>query len=97
LCSRAGLGERQDFSATSLETLRQMVATGAGITLLPQLATEGAYGNARGTRVLPFAKPVPSRRVGAVWRKTSARRAAIDAVCGFIAERMERSGGLEVR
>ena len=97
LCSRAGLGERQDFSATSLETLRQMVATGAGITLLPQLATEGAYGNARGTRVLPFAKPVPSRRVGAVWRTTSARRAAIDAVCGFSAERMERSGGLEVR
>ena len=97
LCSRAGLGERQDFSATSLETLRQMVATGAGITLLPQLATEGAYGNARGTRVLPFAKPVPSRRVGAVWRKTSARRTAIDAVCGFIAERMERSGGLDVR
>ena len=97
LCSRAGVGERQDFSATSLETLRQMVATGAGITLLPQLATEGAYGNARGTRVLPFAKPVPSRRVGAVWRKTSARRTAIDAVCGFIAERMERSGGLDVR
>lgn len=97
LCSRVGLGERQDFSATSLETLRQMVATGAGITLLPQLATEGAYGNARGTRVLPFAKPVPSRRVGAVWRKTSARRTAIDAVCGFIAERMERSGGLDVR
>ncbi len=97
LCSRAGLGERQDFSATSLETLRQMVATGAGITLLPQLATEGAYGNARGTRVLPFAKPVPSRRVGAVWRKTSARHTAIDAVCGFIAERMQRSGGLDVR
>ncbi|MGC8518434.1 MAG: LysR substrate-binding domain-containing protein [Steroidobacteraceae bacterium] len=97
VCSRAGLGARQDFSATSLETLRQMVATGAGITLLPQLATEGTYGNARGTRVLPFAKPVPSRLVGAVWRKTSARRAAIDAVCGLIAERIEHSGGLDAR
>ncbi len=95
VCSRAGLAERQDFSATSLETLRQMVATGAGITLLPQLATEGAYGNARGTHVLPFTKPVPSRRVGAVWRKTSARRGAIDAVCALIAERIERSGGLD--
>ncbi len=92
VCSRAGLGERQDFSATSLETLRQMVATGAGITLLPELATEGAYGNARGVTVLPFTKPVPSRRVGAVWRKTSARRPAIDAVCDVIAERMARTG-----
>ena len=97
VCSRAGLGERQDFSATSLETLRQMVATGAGITLLPQLATECAYGNARGTCVLPFAKPVPSRRVGAVWRKTSARRPAIEAVCDLIAERIERAGRLDAR
>ncbi len=97
VCSRAGLGGRQDFSATSLETLRQMVATGAGITLLPQLATEGAYGNARGTCVLPFARPVPSRRVGAVWRKTSARRPAIEAVCDLIAERIERAGRLDAR
>lgn len=94
VCSRAGLGERHDFSATSLETLRQMVATGAGITLLPQLASEGAYGNARGTAVLPFAKPVPARRIGAVWRRTSARRPAIDAVCDVIAERIARTGRL---
>ena len=94
VCSRAGLGERQDFRATSLETLRQMVATGAGVTLLPQFATEGAYGNARGVTVLPFAKPVPSRRVGAVWRKTTARRPAIEAVCDVIAERIARTGRL---
>ena len=97
LCSRSGLGERQDFRATSLETLRQMVATGAGITLLPQLATEGAYGNARGVVALPFAKPVPSRRVGAVWRKSTARRPAIEAVCDVIAERIARSGRLASR
>ncbi len=92
VCSRVGLGERQDYSATSLETLRQMVATGAGITLLPQLATEGAYGNARGVAVLPFVKPIPHRQVGAVWRRTSARRPAIEAVCEVIAERIARSG-----
>ena len=97
VCSRAGLGERQDFRATSLETLRHMVATGAGITLLPQLATEGAYGNARGVVALPFAKPVPSRRVGAVWRKSTARRLAIEAVCDVIAERIARSDRLAPR
>jgi LysR family transcriptional regulator, hydrogen peroxide-inducible genes activator len=87
VCSRVGAGESQDFRATSLETLRQMVATGAGITLLPELATQGAYGDARGIVVLPFAKPAPVRRVGAVWRKTTARQAAIDAVCKLVAER----------
>jgi len=86
VCSRSGAQEKQDFRATSLETLRQMVATGAGITLLPELASRGAYGNARGVAVRPFVKPQPLRHVGAVWRKTSARRIAIDAVCNVIAE-----------
>ena len=86
MCSRIGAQEKQDFRATSLETLRQMVATGAGITLLPELASRGAYGNARGVAVRPFSKPQPLRHVGAVWRKTSARRTAIDAVCKVIAE-----------
>jgi LysR family hydrogen peroxide-inducible transcriptional activator len=87
VCSRVGAGESQDFRATSLETLRQMVATGAGITLLPELATKGAYGDARGVVVLPFVKPAPVRRVGAAWRKTTARQPAIDAVCKLITER----------
>jgi LysR family hydrogen peroxide-inducible transcriptional activator len=86
VCNRVGVTEKQDFRATSLETLRQMVATGAGITLLPELASRGAYGNARGVTIRPFIKPQPVRHIGAVWRKTSARRAAIDAICKVIAE-----------
>ncbi len=86
LCSRAGLHEQQDFRATSLETLRQMVAAGAGVTLLPELAGKGPYGSARSVAIRPLARPVPTRRVGAVWRKTTARRPAIDAVCAVVAE-----------
>lgn len=86
VCSRAGTRESQDFRATSLETLRQMVATGAGITLLPELAARGAYRSARGVVLRPFARPVPARHIGAVWRKSTARRAAIDAVAGLITE-----------
>jgi LysR family hydrogen peroxide-inducible transcriptional activator len=86
VCSRIGAQEKQDFRATSLETLRQMVATGAGLTLLPELASRGAYGNAKGVTIRPFAKPAPVRRVGAVWRKTSARGPAIDAVAKLIAD-----------
>jgi LysR family hydrogen peroxide-inducible transcriptional activator len=81
ICASTHVHEKQDFRATSLETLRQMVAAGVGITLLPELAGRGAYGNARGVTVRPFARPVPTRTIGAVWRKSSARRAAILALC----------------
>jgi LysR family hydrogen peroxide-inducible transcriptional activator len=80
ICSGTDLHEKQDFRATSLETLRQMVASGVGITLLPELAGRGAYGAARGVTIKPFAKPVPTRTIGAVWRKSSARRAVILAL-----------------
>ncbi len=90
VCSHAGLHEKQDFRATSLETLRQMVATGAGVTLLPELASRGAYGHAKGVTIRPFTRPAPVRHVGAVWRKTSARRIAIDAVCKIISEYASR-------
>ena len=81
ICSSTNVHEKQDFRATSLETLRQMAAAGAGIPLLPELAGRGAYGNARGVAIRPFVKPVPTRTIGAVWRKSSARRAAILALC----------------
>jgi LysR family transcriptional regulator, hydrogen peroxide-inducible genes activator len=86
VCSHTRIQEKQDFRATSLETLRQMVASGGGITLLPELASHGAYGNAKGVHIIPFARPAPARRVGALWRKTTARTAAINAVCDVIAD-----------
>ncbi len=84
ICERSGGREKQDFRATSIETLRQMVAAGAGVTLLPTLATRGAYSHARGVTVREFARPAPSRCIGAVWRRSSARTPAIEAVCGEI-------------
>jgi LysR family hydrogen peroxide-inducible transcriptional activator len=67
-----------------------MVASGGGITLLPQLASSGAYGHARGVAIVPFARPAPVRHVGALWRKSSARTAAIGAVCDVIADAAAR-------
>ena len=85
VCSRAGVRDQQDFRATSLETLRQMVATGAGVTLMPELAGRGAYRNARGVVLRPFTRPAPVRHIGALWRKSTPRRAAIDALGTLIA------------
>jgi LysR family transcriptional regulator, hydrogen peroxide-inducible genes activator len=84
VCSRANVRESDDYRATSLETLRQMVAAGLGVTLLPELATRGPFGAGQGLIVKPFSRPVPSRTIGAVWRRSSARTEAIRAVCDLI-------------
>jgi LysR family hydrogen peroxide-inducible transcriptional activator len=80
VCSRVAVGEEGDYRATSLETLRQMVAAGHGVTLLPELAAAAPVGTARGLKVKPFAKPAPSRTIGAVWRKSTTRGKAIEAI-----------------
>jgi LysR family hydrogen peroxide-inducible transcriptional activator len=59
-----------------------MVATGAGITLLPELASRGSA--LRDVVMRPFVEPRPRRYVGAIWRKSTARRPAIEAVCKLI-------------
>jgi LysR family transcriptional regulator, hydrogen peroxide-inducible genes activator len=84
VCSRVDVREAEDFRATSLETLRQMVVAGLGITLLPELAVESPFGSQRGLTVRQFAKPAPTRTVGAVWRKSSTRAQAIGAVCDVV-------------
>lgn len=89
VCSRIDVREAEDFRATSLETLRQMVVAGLGITLLPQTAVEPPFGSQRGLTIRQFAKPAPTRTVGAVWRKSSTRASAIMAVCDVLDHAME--------
>lgn len=88
VCSRIDVREAEDFRATSLETLRQMVIAGLGITLMPETAVEGPFASQRGLTIRQFAKPTPSRTVGAVWRRSSTRAAAVGAVCDVIDEVM---------
>ncbi len=85
VCGRVDVRETQDFRGTSLETLRQMVAAGLGVTLLPELATRGPFAGGRSIAIRPFARPVPRRTIGATWRRSSTRRAAIDGVCDALA------------
>ncbi len=72
VCHMAGAGEKSGFRATSLETLRQMVAANVGITLLPALAVKPPVAPAQHIRLLPFRDPPPSRRIAMVWRRSSA-------------------------
>ena len=84
VCSQTSAHESEDYRATSLETLRQMVAAGHGVTLLPEMATRSPFGNPRTLVVRPFTEPSPQRRIGAVWRKSSTRIPAIKAVCDIV-------------
>jgi LysR family hydrogen peroxide-inducible transcriptional activator len=88
VCDRAQAQESQDYRATSLETLRQMVAAGHGVTLLPELAASGQLAKLRGLKVKRFVNPAPTRTIGAVWRKSSTQVAAIDAIVASIRRAM---------
>src|SRR4051812_8227026 len=83
ICHTVRSRERSGLSRTleggSLETIRQMVAGGVGVTVLP--ATSLATGGAGDLiRILPFARPVPTRRVGLAWRKSFPRPEAIEVL-----------------
>ena len=89
VCNRIDVREAEDFRATSLETLRQMVVAGLGVTLLPELATQGPFAASKSVAIRPFAKPVPRRTLGAVWRRSSTRGPAIAAVCAALKEALD--------
>ncbi|MFI5044063.1 MAG: LysR substrate-binding domain-containing protein [Acidimicrobiales bacterium] len=74
VCRLAGTGERTGFRATSLETLRQMVAAGVGITLLPELAVQSPVPASGDIRLIRFADPVPNREIAMFWRDTNVYR-----------------------
>jgi len=75
VCRLSGARERDDFRATSLETLRQMVAAGVGITLLPMLSVQPPVPASGDIALLPFAGDAPHRRIAMAWRRTSAMHA----------------------
>lgn len=64
------------LQGNSLETIRNMVASNLGITVLPAMATAARYQNPL-IRVIPFSHPAPSRRIALAWRKSFVRVEAI--------------------
>ncbi|MEA3194791.1 MAG: LysR family transcriptional regulator, hydrogen peroxide-inducible s activator [Betaproteobacteria bacterium] len=83
ICHVVRAKERSALARTveggSLETIRQMVASGVGVTVLPSTSI-GAGGTGDLIRILPFARPAPTRRVGLAWRRSFPRPEAIEAL-----------------
>jgi LysR family hydrogen peroxide-inducible transcriptional activator len=63
--------ENEEMRATSLETLRQMVALGYGVTLIPALAGDTPQDYRNRIRIIPLNASGASRTVGLVWRRRS--------------------------
>jgi len=78
--STTGDGIARTFEGSSLETIRHMVASGIGITVLPQASVPNMHAKDGMLRYVPFANPAPSRRVVIAWRKSFTRSSAIEAV-----------------
>jgi LysR family hydrogen peroxide-inducible transcriptional activator len=81
LCTRASRGESpQVLEGSSLETIRHMVASGVGVTVMPASSVDGIPKDDPLLRVKSFVEPTPSRRVGLVWRSSFPRHKAIDVM-----------------
>src|SRR6476646_804640 len=84
VCQLAGASERGGFRATSLETLRQMVAANVGVTLLPVLSIKPPVAQSDNVHLLQFRGAVPSRRIAMVWRKSSALTVFLRSLAGIL-------------
>jgi LysR family hydrogen peroxide-inducible transcriptional activator len=72
-CHLARRPSGSDVTATSLHTLVEMAANGLGVTLIPDMALRARLLKGSELVARPFAGGKPGRRIGLVWRKTSAR------------------------
>jgi LysR family hydrogen peroxide-inducible transcriptional activator len=68
------------LEGSSLETLRMMVASGAGVTVMPSTAAAAHGSRSALVRYLPFSRPVPDRRIVLAWRNSFTRTAAVEAL-----------------
>jgi LysR family hydrogen peroxide-inducible transcriptional activator len=75
-------GIRKSFEGSSLETIKHMVASGMGVTVVPRLSIESD--SAGHVRYLPFTEPVPTRRVVLAWRRSFTRYEAIAALRNLV-------------
>lgn len=87
LCGRPAGPARDDFRATSLETLRHLVAAGLGVTLVPALALP-TLATLPAVVVRPFRDPAPGRRIGLVWRRNDPRAEGLRRFGAFVRSRL---------
>ena len=76
-------GIRKSFEGSSLETIKHMVASGMGVTVVPRLSIAHGMDDPQSRALvtyIPFEAPVPTRRVVLAWRRSFPRYEAIAAL-----------------
>ena len=81
------------LQGNSLDTVRNMVASNLGVTVLPISATISRYQNPL-VKAIPFKKPVPKRQIALAWRKSYGRIQAVEEIAKAIRALEMFSGGL---
>ncbi len=76
--------EFTEVESTSLETIRHMVASGLGVSVLPHSAIHSPYYAEGVVEVRPFSEPKPKRTVAIAWRMSFPRAKAIDVLVDAI-------------
>ena len=84
VCMMAGATENPEFQGTSLETLRHMVSAGMGVTLMPYYSVFPNSGSNPPMTYLQFDAPVPSRKIGLLFRESSQRREGFLSIANTI-------------
>jgi LysR family transcriptional regulator, hydrogen peroxide-inducible genes activator len=84
-CATARQKMPLSLGATSLATVMQMVASGYGVTLVPQVAVDVELRNQR-VKLLRFTAPEPGRTIGLAWRRTSPRKVDFVALGQIVVE-----------
>lgn len=88
ICSAAGGHEDKRFQATSLDTLLHMVATGYGLTLVPDLASRRPM---QGVSYIPFSNPQPSREIVMLLREHTVRKSELGSIASCITDTVSMS------
>lgn len=91
-CAAARQEMPLSLGATSLATIMQMVASGYGVTLVPEVAVDVKMRDKR-VKLLRFAAPEPGRTIGLAWRRTSPRKADFVALGQIVVEALAPPSG----
>lgn len=81
-----GVELSHDYEGTSLDTLRQMVATGMGVSLMPALYVKSEVAHQDLVVARPFRGTAPARIIGMVWRKGTSRETEFRLLCELVCQ-----------
>ena len=91
LCEEFGANLRTEYEGTSLDTVRQMVGMGMGLTFLPGLYVNTTLGRDSSVKAIVLRGRALYRTIGLLWRDTSARKPEFEQLAQHIRETVKRS------